>query len=289
MSKINPPLDVNWGSCQRDSDPILAEGLLVLISQEAAKPNQVNSEAAGNYLVSLKDEIVYIGEAKNLACRIRQQLIAKTSTFYKTYMKRVADPASIDAFRVRYMATAVGRKEIEEFGMVNAGCSLNKFQRGKRNAVATAVGSTLWSEVQRQYATIIDQGEAAVLAAPFSPWVNALANARAGIYVAHAPKRCDILYIGESSNVKARHKCHSGQTYFSALRRHVGTEVLGFSLKERNGKAKYFTEDEDGAVTAFIDSCCVACVPVTFGRFELEEHLIRKYRPQLNRKDNVEA
>lgn len=257
------------------------------MSQRAVEPNQATSAAAGNYLISLKDELVYVGEAKNLASRVRQQFVAKTSTFYKTYVKRADDPAPISAFRVRSMATAVGRKEIEEFGMVNAGCSLNKFQRGKRNAVAAAAASTLWSEVQRQHASIIAQGEAAVLAAAFSPWVKASAKACAGLYVARAPTRSDILYIGESSNVQKRHKCHSGRTYFSALRRHVGTEVLGFVLKERNGKAKYLTDDEDGKVSAFINSCCVACVPVAFGRYELEEHLIRKHRPQLNRKDNA--
>jgi hypothetical protein len=122
---------LDWDRCQRDSDQILAEGLLFLMSQQGVESNQVTSGAAGNYLISLKDEIVYVGEAKNLASRVRQQFVAKTSTFYKTYVKRVAESAPIGAFRVRCMATAVGRKEIEEFGMVNAGCSLNKFQRGK--------------------------------------------------------------------------------------------------------------------------------------------------------------
>ena len=150
------------------------------MSQEAVKPDQVNSEGAGNYLISLRSEIFYVGEAKNLASRVRQQFVAKTSTFYKTYAKRVADPAPIGAFRVRYMETAVGRKEVEEFGIVNAACSLNKFQRGKRDMAAAAANSAIWSEVQRQHATIIAQGQATVLSAPFYPWVKSLAKACAG-------------------------------------------------------------------------------------------------------------
>jgi len=278
---------INWHSCQRNSDCLLSEGFQFLLNQQAVKADQVCSGAAGNYLISLEDEIVYVGEGKHLSSRVRQQFVAKTATSYKTYMKRHADPAPISAFRVRYMETAVGRKEIEEFAMVNAGCSRNKFRRGKRNPVAAAQGSALWMEVQREHITIMKQGENVVLSATFTEWAKAQAKECAGLYVVRAPKRNDILYIGESSNVQKRHKCHSGRTYFSALRRHVGTEVLGFTLKARNGKAKYFSDAEDAKVTAFIGSCCVACVPVALGRYELEEHLIRKHRPQLNRKDNA--
>jgi predicted GIY-YIG superfamily endonuclease len=279
-------LDVDWAACQRVSDQILAEGLLGLTNQEAVTPEHVNSENAGNYLISLEGKMHYIGEAKHLASRIRQQFVARTSTFYKTYTKRVGSPSKIDAFRVRYLEVAVGRKELEEFGIVNAGCALNKFQLGKRDLVPCAATSTLWNEVQRRYATLIAQGEAALLAEPFSRWSEASAKACAGIYAARAPNGKEMLYLGESSNVHKRHKCHSRATYFSALRRHVGTDLFGFSLKECNGKAKYFTEDEDDKVTEFLCSCRIACMPVSFGRFELEEHLIRKFHPRLNRKDN---
>jgi hypothetical protein len=44
---------------------------------------------------------------------------------------------------------------------------------------------------------------------------------------------------------------HSGGTYFSALRRHIATEILSFELKEINGKKKYLTDDEEKTVTAF--------------------------------------
>jgi predicted GIY-YIG superfamily endonuclease len=284
------PLDVNWTTCQKLSNVILAEGLFALCRQEALEPEQVVSNKPGNYMISLENELFYVGEAKNLAARIRQQFAVKISTFYKTYAKRASILAPIDAFRVRIVETTIGRKELEEFAIVNAACSLNKFRRGKRDAVGGATSTDYWSEIQRRYATIIAQGEAAVLSEPFRQWVQASAKACAGIYVARAPKQDHILYLGESSNVHKRHKCHGGRTYFSALRRHVGTDVFGFVLKERNGKAKYFTEAEDCKVSEFLRACSIACMPVSFGRYELEEHLIRKFHPQLNRKDNeVEA
>lgn len=280
---------LTWDNCQTGSDQILAEGLLLLMSQEAVTADQVAGDGAGNYLVSLQDEIVYVGEAKCLADRIQRQFSPRTSTFYKTYLKRSTKPAPIGAFRVRHISTMIGRKELEEVGMATAGCSLNKFRRGKRGAVALATGSARWLEIQQQYETLLADGEATVLSTTFVPWTKAPASGCAGLYVVCPPQRSDILYVGESSDVQERHNCHSGTTYFSALRRHVGTNILGFSLRERNGKAKYFTEDEDQRVTSFINSCRVACITITFGRYELEERLIGKYRPLLNRKDNKAA
>lgn len=279
-------LDLNWAICQKLSDQILAEGLFSLRNKVAITPKQVICAEAGNYLISIDGEIYYVGEAKNVASRIRQQFMAKTSTFYKTYVKAFATPRQITDFQVRHVETLFGRKEVEEFAIENAVCSLNKFQRGKRNAIESASTDSLWKQVQGQYATFIAQGEAMALSQPFKPWVDALATTCAGLYLVRAANRSDCLYIGEGSDVKLRHKTHSGRTYFSALRRHVGTDVLGFSLKERNGKAKYFSDDEDRRVTEFLCACCIACLPVSLGRYELEEHLIRKLRPELNRKDN---
>jgi hypothetical protein len=57
-------------------------------------------------------------------------------------------------------------------------------------------------------------------------------------------------------------------------------------LQERNGKKKYFIDNHDKEVTKFLRGTLAAFYPVSFGRYELEEFLIKKYRPLLNRKDN---
>lgn len=107
----------------------------------------------------------------------------------------------------------------------------------------------------------------------------------AGLYIVK-DKSDKIIYIGESSNIGERIKTHSGRTYFSALRRHIGTDILGFELQEIKEKKRYFSEIEDRKVTEFLKTCKVTLFPVTLGRYEFEEYLIKKYRPLLNRKDN---
>ena len=107
----------------------------------------------------------------------------------------------------------------------------------------------------------------------------------AGLYLVK-DKSGKLIYIGESSDIGERIKTHSGRTYFSALRRHIGTDILGFELQEVKGKKRYFSGTEDRKVTEFLKMCNVTLFPVSFGRYELEEHLIKNHRPLLNRKDN---
>jgi hypothetical protein len=281
------PLDLNWDACQRLSDQILAEGMFVLTNQEPALSHTVCLDGPGNYLISLDGKAQYVGEAKRVASRVRQQFKAKTSTFHRSYAKNQTECRPIEDFRVRHISATIGRTELEEFGIVNAPCPLNKFQTGKRNRVASAQASTLWAEVQRQSSRLLVQGESAAIAVPAKPWREASAPECAGLYIVRARDEKDFLYIGEASSVSERHECHGGtRAYFSALRRHVGTDVLGFRLTERNGKTKYLTDDEERMVTDFLHSCTIACLPVNLGRLELEEHMIRKLRPRLNRKDN---
>jgi predicted GIY-YIG superfamily endonuclease len=278
---------INWEKCQDDSDRLLADGLWHLQGQPLVASSHVPFRHAGNYLISLREQVVYIGEAKNLAARVMQQFTAKTSTFFKNYSKMDSAGASLSDFRVRYAETRIGRKELEEFGIVNIGCRLNRFQLGKRAAVSAATDSTAWKLSQAARDALLAEGEVAVFSRPFVNWSAGGPSRCAGLYVVRAPDDRGVLYIGESSDISERYKTHSRATYFSALRRHVGTEILGFTLAVRNGKAKYFSDEEDCAVTAFLLNCRIAWLPVRFGRFELEEHLIRKYQPRLNRKDKV--
>ena len=73
------------------------------------------------------------------------------------------------------------------------------------------------------------------------------------------------------------------------MRRHIATEILSFELKEINGKKKYVTDQEDKNVTEYLRGTTATFHPISFGRYELEEHLIQKHRPFLNRKDNHDA
>lgn len=93
----------------------------------------------GNYLISDKNNIWNsTGEAKSLSKRLKQHSKEKTSTFYKNYLKLEKQKGNqkgllkISDFEVRKIKAEIGRKELEEFGIVNIPANLNKFQLGKR-------------------------------------------------------------------------------------------------------------------------------------------------------------
>ena len=106
-----------------------------------------------------------------------------------------------------------------------------------------------------------------------------------GIYwIEH--KKDGHIYIGESSDVSKRHLTHSGRTYFSAVRRNLGETILGFNLQTIKGKKRYFSEKEEEGLNKYLNDCTIKTMPISFGRFELEEYLIKKHKPVLNRKEN---
>jgi hypothetical protein len=174
---------------------------------------------------------------------------------------------------------------MEEFGIENIPAILNKFQKEKREKYFGEIDEEIWVEVQSLSKSLLQQGERAVINTNEYKWFDAHVGSEPGIYwVEHKTK--GLIYIGESSNILERYKTHSGTTYFSALRRHIGEIILGFNLKTIKGKKRYFTENEDTKVTNFLRNCSIKPYIVNFGRYELEDYLIGKFKPLLNRKGN---
>lgn len=280
----------SWENIQKQSDEILSGGLFLLKSKPFLDFKDVINKDFGNYLITLDKKSFYIGEAKELSKRIRQQARPTTSTFYKSFQKALKlnlliKQTNIDSFKVQTISTNIGRKEVEEFGIVNLPTILNRFQLDKRQKHKIDDKRALWKTVQKNYEEILKEGEIHILESTFTHWDDIKNISKAGLYVVK-DKLGKIIYIGESSNVGARISTHSKQTYFSALRRHIGTDILCFELHEIKGKRRYFNETEDRKVTEFLNTCKVTLFPVAFGRYELEEYLIKKHRPLLNRKDN---
>lgn len=280
---------LNWTYCQDKSDNILGDGLLKLKGMNICKPTDISFSDFGNYLISHQDKLFYIGEARDVRTRAMQQFKPATSTFYKNFLKllktnQIYEPTDIDKFLIRFMPTAIGRKEVEDFGIVNFATPLNKFQIGKRQKIELTKQNGLWDKVQKQKEQLLQQGEQEVFKQKFSSWFDCNPKSVAGLYI--VKHKMEIIYIGESSDICERHTTHSSTTYFSALRRHIGTEILKHELKERNGKKKYFTDSEDKSVTDFLRGTTGTFYPVSFGRYELEEYLIKKHKPLLYRKDN---
>lgn len=282
---------IDWAYVQINSDKILADGIFKLKESQTWGLPEISFSDFGNYLISHLDSLYYIGEAKNIKARLTQQFKPTTSTFYKNFQKLLKDDQGlksipIDNFSVRFMSTAIGRKEIEDFGIVNLATQPNKFQVGKRIKIDLIKQDGLWDKVQEQKSELLKLAEQKVFNQSFSGWFDNHVKSTAGLYI--VKDKGEIIYIGESSDIKERHTTHSTTTYFSALRRHVATDILRYELKERNGKRKYLTDTENLNVTNFIRRTTAMFYPMSFGRYELEEYLIKRYRPLLNRKDNFD-
>jgi predicted GIY-YIG superfamily endonuclease len=281
---------LTWDNIQKQSDEILSCGLYKLKTRPISDLSTFLEKGFGNYLISLDKVAFYIGEAKELNKRLKQQFNPKTSTFYKNFLKlsstnQLIKPATIDKFKIQFISTTIGRKEVEEFGIVNLPTKLNSFQLDKRNKFIIADQNGLWDAVQVNYAGLLEEGESKILKAIYMPWFDTKIISSAGLYLVK-DKAERLIYIGESSDVGERIATHSGRTYFSALRRHIGTDILNFNLQEIKGKKRYFSDTEEKKVTEFLKTCKATIFPVAFGRYELEEYLIKKHRPILNRKDN---
>lgn len=281
---------INWTFTQNNSDTILSDGLFKLKTRPYQIFNEIEHNGFGNYLISHNKTNYYVGEGKELSKRLKQQFKPTTSTFYKNLIKlqktnKALNNIAIDAFKVQAITTDIGRKEIEEFGISNLPTILNRFQLDKRKLFNVADQNGLWDKVQKLKTEILIQAEQEILKGKLNLWFDCKVEKVAGLYIVRN-KLDKLIYIGESSDICDRFKTHSNATYFSALRRHIGTEILNFELHERNGKKKYFEISEDKKVTEFLKSCKATFYPTPFARYELEEFLIKKHRPLLNRKDN---
>ncbi|MBO6793234.1 MAG: GIY-YIG nuclease family protein [Balneolaceae bacterium] len=289
---LNTTESFSWQWCQDNSDTILLSGLSILESSSAYSFDHNFTLAFGNYLISDQNENwSYIGESNNLANRIKQHGKLKTSTFYKNYINAKKDHPSLAQdielhdFRVQYISTNIGRKELEEFGIVNLPSNLNRFQLGKRKSVKGDTNADIWKAIQNQTDQLLKDGTQVIVNLGIVPWNTANPPNRAGIYWIEHPED-GLIYIGESSNLFERYKAHSKTTYFSAFRRNTAEKLLGFTLKEKKGKRKYLSETEEATLDQFISECSIKILPVAFGRFELEEYLIALKKPLLNRKGN---
>jgi predicted GIY-YIG superfamily endonuclease len=279
---------ITWDFVQNNSDQVLTCGLLHLKNQPVCSSNC--QKGIGNYLISLDGVPFYIGESNRLDQRIKEQFKDKKSTFYKNYCKWIlANPlsqkATIDLFRFQFMLTSIGRKEIEEFGIVNLPTKVNNFQKGKRLKCSFPDEDGLWQSIQDQTNKLLTEAEPYALTASTTPWTAVMPEPIAGLYLLRDSEK-KLIYVGESSNLAARIMKHKEQTYISALRRNIGRSVFDFELHVRNGMKRYFTTDQEERVTEFLDSCSLAILPVSVGRFELEEFIIKKHRPPLIRKGN---
>lgn len=285
-----------WNALQAQSDDILMEGLNILSQNPFLNFDSTFPPSPGNYLITHINKPVYIGESKTLNKRLQQHSQQKTSTFFKNYsdigsLSLIEQGLEISDFSVQFIMTSLGRKELEEFGMVNLATSLNKFHNDKRNRVANSNGLDLWTLIQRNTMPLLEQGEQHFLNCQKAPWDKGSPPTVPGVYGVWDQAN-KLVYVGESTNISDRYITHSKKTRFSALRRNIATTIFGYKLKSKTDlgikskdkKKAFLTEEEELSVNKYLANCYVVFQEVSFGRLELEEYLIEKYKPLLNKK-----
>ncbi len=269
------------------ANEILNEGVFALQKQDVVDPRTIKSKEAGNYLISFDGSPVYIGEGKNLSSRLTQQISPKTSTFFKNFQNNAEHPArAITDFAFQVAPTRLGRKEIEDFGISNLLTELNKFQLGKRIRIERAEHCKKWIQVQSRAEELIKSAADTCMEHPMIELNEAIKVAHPGIYIV---QHCDdgIIYVGESSNIGTRLKTHGSATYFSAFRRNLATTAFGYELETREGRKRYLPEQAEAEVNAYMSNCRFAAIALFLGRYEIEELLIAKINPVLNRKSRT--
>ena len=274
----------DWKDSQSNSGEILGAGLQVLSAQPEQPAGFISSGSPGVYLICFEGLPQYAGEAKALSSRIQQQF-SSSSTFYRNYLKYNGDDLpkglQINDFSVRSIRADIGRKELEEFAIVELDLILNKAM-GRRDNHTRIQSDDLevWNRFQSSAPQLLSDGSSQFMEGPGVPWESYRASDVPGVYRVHGDNGA-LLYIGESSNLNRRHGNHSKNSRSSALRRHIGTELLGLKFERKMTLSK---AGED-LVNSFLSSCTVFGQALPFGRYELENKLIKEQNPLLNRKD----
>jgi hypothetical protein len=143
----------------------------------------------------------------------------------------------------------------------------------------------LWLRVEEDFAALLREGAQIAAAAQSVAWPEMRPPPDAGLYILRGQDG-EMLYVGESDALAERLGTHRRpRSYFSALRRHVATELLGLAFAPEIVRG--FSPINEASISDFLSSCTLAIVPLVFGRWELERHLVQKHRPLLNREHAV--
>jgi predicted GIY-YIG superfamily endonuclease len=273
-----------WPDLQLHANAVLASGLRDLLGQRATSWGQVDAQTAGVYVVADEDVTIYVGESTFIARRVAQHRDAASNMTAALRVRGVPDPgADVSArLRIRTQPVEIGRLELEEFAIACLRPSMNKMRRASRSAFAYAdADPDLWRRVQYDCATLLHEGVSVGCDVPSVSWSAMRPPTDPGVYILRNAEGA-ALYVGETDALAERLGTHAGErSYFSALRRHVGTELLGlaFATNVRRG----FSPPDESAITAFLATCSIAILPLSFGRWELERELVHELQPALNR------
>jgi len=270
---------LSWSTLQRHADGVLAAGLRTLLVQPAVGWGAVDVHGAGVYAFFDDAAALYVGEAIVVSSRIVQH--RKLGSAFLVGLASVGGPEATRP-RIRALPVDLGRLDLEEFAIACLRPSSNRMRLASRAALAfDDADLDLWARVQADAQRLLREGVRVASDVPSVPWREMQPPSGPGLYIVR-DRNGRPVYVGESDALAERLKTHGGsRSYFSALRRHVGTEILGLSFAPdvRRG----FSLADEAAISAYLASCSIAIHPLNVGRWELERELVHQLGPQLNR------
>jgi predicted GIY-YIG superfamily endonuclease len=244
----------------------------------------VDLHTAGVYVFSEAAATGYVGESISVSWRVGQHRDPESRFMAGLRAAGIADPMGHAASRlsIRHLAVDLGRLELEEFAIACLRPTANVMRRNSRVALAYADADTaLWRAVQVDSGRLLAAGVRAAREVTPVRWAAMRPPDGAGLYILRGAGG-QALYVGETDALGERLRTHAGsRSYFSALRRHVGTELLGlvFAPNVRRG----FSPTDEARISAYLETCSIAILPLAFGRWELERELVHEMQPVLNR------
>jgi predicted GIY-YIG superfamily endonuclease len=275
---------LSWVDLQRHADAVLASGLRDLLGQPPTAWGPVDLHTAGVYVFSDADATGYVGESISVSWRVGQHRDPESRFMIGLGATGIVNPLGHAASRlsIRHLAVDIGRLELEEFAIACHRPTANVMRRNSRVALAYADADTaLWRAVQGDSGRLLVEGVRAAQDVAPVRWAAMRPPAGAGLYILSGADG-QALYVGETDAMGERLRTHAGsRSYFSALRRHVGAELLGlaFAPNVRRG----FSPADEARISAYLETCSMAIMPLTFGRWELERELVHEMHPVLNR------
>ena len=99
--------------------------------------------------------------------------------------------------------TTFGRKELEEFCIVNIPTPLNKFQLDKKVKVVLDDMNT-WEEIQTDASVLLEAGVQEALSSPQQAWNPNVVPNEGGVYLIYY--KGELIYVGETSCISERIK-----------------------------------------------------------------------------------
>ena len=279
---------MNWNKLQQQHIHYLSDALALLLEAELQPYTAIDSSKRGIYLLLVDQMPFYVGEANNLQSKIERQA-AKVSEHkfdkslskngFEDYTGFALDRLFIKTLEIDFACTEIVAAAMASMQLANPG------KRDETLRVKPPKRTGLVDEVLKRKDKLLGQGASQLNNAKEEKFFQANPMHIAGVYQFWLNN--ELVFIGESNDMRGRIRSHRKDTYFSALRRRIGQQVFGFELKEKKGKKRAFSKQEDKTIDDYLALVKVQSLPVNIGRHDLETYLVAQHQPKLNATANA--